>query len=269
MDSSPTGSKTSKADQAAGLSLVALPGLPLVRAGDDLATLVLDGCRAAGWRLCSGDILVVAQKIVSKSEGRFAQLDEVTPSAEAQALALKVGKDPRLVELILGESAKVIRHRPGVLVVEHRLGLIMANAGIDKSNVGPGEAGEQVLLLPLDPDASARRLRSELASRTGDDVAVIISDSVGRAWRMGTVGIALGAAGLPARLDLRGRLDLFGRPLAVSEIGLADEIAAAASLLQGQADEGRPVVLLRGLGLDAEARPAADLIREEEDDLFR
>ncbi|MDP6172896.1 MAG: coenzyme F420-0:L-glutamate ligase, partial [Rhodospirillales bacterium] len=170
----------------AHLQLKALPGLPMVQPGDDLAALVLEGCEAMGEKPASGDVLILAQKIVSKSEGRMAALADVTPSPEALSLAKEVQKDPRLVELILSESVKVIRHRPGVLVVEHRLGLIMANAGIDKSNVGPAEEGEQVLLLPVDPDASARKLRSELARRCGCNLAVIISDSVGRAWRTGT-----------------------------------------------------------------------------------
>ena len=251
------------------LQLIALPGLPLVEAGADLAVLIDAASAAAGEGLADGDIIVVAQKIVSKAEGRAVDLAAVEPSARARELAPQVDKDPRLVELILSESSEVLRHRPGVLVVVHRLGMVLANAGIDASNVA--DDGETVLLLPEDPDGTAARLRAALAERPGADVAVIVSDSVGRAWRQGTVGIALGAAGLPALLDLRGQRDLFGRPLRVSEVGLADEIASAASLLQGQGDEGAPVVVVRGLdwqGAGEEGR-AADLIRPEAMDLFR
>lgn len=251
------------------LQLIALPGLPLVEAGADLAVLIDAASAAAGEGLADGDIVVVAQKIVSKAEGRAVDLAAVEPSARARELAPQVDKDPRLVELILSESSEVLRHRPGVLVVVHRLGMVLANAGIDASNVA--DDGETVLLLPEDPDGTAARLRAALAERPGADVAVIVSDSVGRAWRQGTVGIALGAAGLPALLDLRGQRDLFGRPLRVSEVGLADEIASAASLLQGQGDEGAPVVVVRGLdwqGAGEEGR-AADLIRPEAMDLFR
>ncbi|MDP6122206.1 MAG: coenzyme F420-0:L-glutamate ligase, partial [Rhodospirillales bacterium] len=178
-------------------------------------------------------------------------------------------KDPRLVELILSESSEVLRHRPNLVIVLHKLGLVMANAGIDASNIQPGDKGERVLLLPRDPDASAARLRSELRWRTGAEVGIVINDSVGRAWRRGIVGTAIGAAGLAALVDLRGQDDLFGRPLAVTQIAPADEVAAAASLLQGQADEGRPVVLVRGLALAAEGESAADLVRPASEDLFR
>lgn len=251
------------------LELTALPGIPLVEPGNDLASLIEDGLAAAKLKLAQGDILVLAQKIVSKAEGRYAKLADVAPSSEAVALAKKTDKDPRLVELILSEASKVLRHRPGLIIVEHKLGLVMANAGIDASNIGPDGGAEQVLLLPEDPDASARKLRSEFAARTGIEVGVIINDSVGRAWRRGIIGTAIGAAGLPVRLDLRGQDDLFGRPLMVTEVGLADELAAAASLLQGQADEGRPVVLIRGLKVAGAAETARDLVRDENEDMFR
>lgn len=259
---------------ARALSLFALPGIPMVRPGDDLAALVADGFARAGAAAEAGDVLVVAQKIVSKSEGRYADLASVAPGARARALAARTEKDPRLVELILRESRRVLRHRPGVIVVEHRLGFVMANAGIDGSNVEPAGAEERVLLLPRDPDASARRLRRALEARLGAACAVIVNDSVGRAWRVGTVGLALGAAGLPALLDLRGRDDLFGRPLAVTQVALADELAAAASLLQGEADEGTPAVVVRGLVAPGRAGPVRDttgaaLIRGRADDLFR
>lgn len=252
----------------AQLEITALPGLPLVRPGDDLAALIGDGIAAAGLRPEAGDVLVVAQKIVSKAEGRYAEIAGVTPSEAARELAAKTGKDARLVELILSESREVLRYRPNLIIVLHKLGLVMANAGIDASNVEPG-GGERVLLLPEDPDASAARLRRGLAARTGVEVGVIINDSVGRAWRRGIIGTAIGAAGLPTRLDLRGHEDLFGRPLMVTEVGLADELAAAASLLQGQAAEGRPVVLIRGLAFGASTDTAHDLVRAAGEDLFR
>ena len=251
-----------------GLELVALPGMPLVQPGDDLTGLILDAVATAGRTLEKGDILVLAQKIVSKAEGRTADLNQVTPSSHARRLATLCHKDERLVELILGESTEVLGHRPGVLVVVHRSGIVLANAGIDASNVG-GDAGtEQVLLLPKDADASCRRLRQTLRARAGIDVAVIVNDSLGRAWRIGTVGIALGASGLSPLVELHGRSDLFGRPLSVAE-AVADELAAAATLVQGQADEGTPVVLVRGVAFAAGDAGADALIRAPDDDLFR
>ncbi|WP_043361831.1 coenzyme F420-0:L-glutamate ligase [Belnapia sp. F-4-1] len=242
------------------LELQALPGLPMVQAGDDLAALIEAGLVRAGLALRGDDVLVLAQKIVSKAEGRSVALASVTPSAEALELAERVRKDPRFVELVLSESQRVVRARPNLLIVQHRLGFVMANAGIDQSNLG--EEGH-ALLLPLDPDGTA----AALAARLG--CPVIITDSFGRAWRRGTVGVAIGAAGLPALWDLRGRPDLFGRTLQVSISGFADEIAAAASLLQGQGAEAQPVVLVRGLQWDAPPNPAAELLRPEVEDLFR
>jgi coenzyme F420-0:L-glutamate ligase/coenzyme F420-1:gamma-L-glutamate ligase len=242
------------------LDLQALPGLPMVRAGDDLAALIEAGLARAGLPLGGGDVLVVAQKVVSKAEGRSVALASVTPSAEARALAERVQKDARFVELVLSESRRVVRARPGLLIVQHRLGFVMANAGIDQSNLG--EEGH-ALLLPRDPDGSAAALSARLGC------PVVITDSFGRAWRRGTVGVAIGAAGLPALWDLRGRPDLFGRRLQVSISGFADEIAAAASLLQGQGAEGQPVVLVRGLEWDAAPNPAAELLRPDAEDLFR
>ena len=260
---------TARPARPRALSLFALPGIPMVQPGDDLAALIAEGFARAGESLAAGDVLVVAQKIVSKSEGRYADLAAVEPGTQARALAARTDKDPRMVELILGESRRVVRHRPGVIIVEHRLGFVMANAGIDNSNVEPSGADERVLLLPRDPDGSARRLRQGLRERLGTDCAVIVNDSVGRAWRVGTVGLALGAAGLPSLLDLRGRDDLFGRPLEVTQVALADELAAAASLLQGEADEGMPVVVVRGLSPAGPGNDGASLIRDEADDLFR
>jgi coenzyme F420-0:L-glutamate ligase/coenzyme F420-1:gamma-L-glutamate ligase len=251
------------------LTLLAVPGLPLVAAGDDLAGMLIAALAQADTTLHDGDVVVVAQKIVSKAEGRVVDLAEVEPSARAVALGAEVAKDPRLVEIILRESVGVVRHRPGVLIVEHRLGTIMANAGVDRSNVDPASGREPVLLLPRDPDASAERLRDRLSDAFGVPLGVIVSDSFGRAWRRGTVGIALGAAGLPAVMDLRGRADLFGRTLQATETGFADEIAAAASLLMGQAGEGLPAVVVRGLAWSGAALPAATLIRPAAEDLFR
>ncbi|HUZ73522.1 MAG TPA: coenzyme F420-0:L-glutamate ligase [Stellaceae bacterium] len=251
------------------LQLIALEGVPLIRPGDDLAALVIAALARSGAAPADGDVVVVAQKVVSKAEGRYVDLATVAPSARALGLAREVDKDPRLVELILRESRRVVRHRPGVLIVEHRLGFVMANAGIDRSNIDPDAAEEPVLLLPLDPDASAAALRARLVTQFAVAMGVVVSDSFGRAWRRGTVGIALGAAGLPSCIDLRGRADLYGRALRVSETGFADEIAAAASLLMGQADEGVPAVLVRGLSWLAPATPAADLLRAAGEDLFR
>jgi coenzyme F420-0:L-glutamate ligase/coenzyme F420-1:gamma-L-glutamate ligase len=214
-------------------------------------------------------VVVVAQKIVSKAEGRYVDLATVEPSARARKLAVEIDKDPRLVEVILRESRDVVRHRPGVLIVEHRLGFIMANAGVDRSNIDPAAGREPVLLLPENPDASAAHLRDRLAAYFHVSLGVIISDSWGRAWRHGTVGVALGAAGLPALLDMRGHPDLYGRALRVTQTGFADEIAAAASLVMGESDEAQPAILVRGLTWTGPASPAASLVRPAAEDLFR
>src|SRR5689334_6699207 len=220
------------------VTLAGIPGIPMVRPGNDLAGLLLSACERGGLVLDDDDILVVAQKIVSKAEGRYIDLATVQPSERAQKVAAEVEKDPRLVEVILRESRRVVRSRPGVLIVEHRRRFILANAGVDRSNVDPAAGAEPVLLLPLDPDRSAQHLLGRLRAHFQRKVAVIVTDSWGRAWRRGTVGVALGAAGLPALKDLRGRPDLFGQQLRVTQTGFADEIAAAASLVMGQADEG-------------------------------
>jgi len=251
------------------LELFAVPGLPMVRAGDDIVALIADGLARAGRDLCDGDVVVVAQKIVSKAEGRQIDLASVTPSREAVALAAEVGKDPRLVSVILSESARVVRQRPNLMIMQHQLGFVMANAGVDHSNVAAPGQTESVLLLPADPDGSAARLRDGLGRRFNTAIAVVINDSFGRPWRRGTCGVAIGAAGLPALIDLRGRPDLFGRTLEVSIVGFADEIAAAGSLLQGQADEAQPVVVVRGLRWTAPDAPAAALVRTPDEDLFR
>lgn len=251
------------------LNLFSLPGIPIVQPGDDIANLIIEGVGRAGETLTNGDVVVIAQKVVSKSEGRFFDLEAVTPSERAIELANVTDKDARLVELILSESERVLRYRKGVLIVVHRLGYVLANAGIDRSNVGPNEGGEHVLLLPLEPDESCKRIREGIRQSDGVDVAIVMNDSLGRAWRNGTTGVALGAAGLPALMDLRGQDDLFGRPLEATQIGLADEIASAASLLQGQADEGTPFVVVRGLIFAEVSLNAGTLIRNIEEDLFR
>jgi coenzyme F420-0:L-glutamate ligase / coenzyme F420-1:gamma-L-glutamate ligase len=255
--------------QHRSLLLIAMEGFPLVEPGTDLGEIICGLARTHGPEFGDQDIVVVAQKIVSKAEGRYVDLADVRPGSEALALSAEVQKDPRLVEVILAESRRVIRHRPGVLIVEHRLGFIAANAGVDQSNVDPAQGTEPVLLLPRDPDASAQRLHQQLRQEFGKAIGVVISDSFGRAWRVGTVGVALGAAGLPSIMNLRGRLDIHGRRLRVSETGFADEIAAAASLLMGQADEATPVVILRGLAWTELSLPAAALMRKPEEDLFR
>jgi len=251
------------------LTIVGLRGVPIVQPGDDLAAMMIAACEKTGVALTDGDVVVVAQKIVSKSEGRFVEVASVTPSERAIALAAETQKEPRFVEIVLSESRRIVRHRPNLIVAEHRLGFVMANAGIDHSNVGPDDGKERVLLLPLDPDASALALQQRLAQRTKKRVAVIISDSFGRPWRRGTVGIALGVAGLPSVIDWRGQPDLFGRKLEVTETGFADEIAAAASLVQGQAAEATPIVVVRGLSWSAPDAPASAIVRPPEHDLFR
>lgn len=251
------------------VELLAAPGLPLVQRGDDLAGLIVAALARSDVTLRSRDVVVVAQKIVSKAEGRAVDLATVVPSARAVALGRETGKDPRLVEVILSELVRVVRARPKLLIVEHRLGFVMANGGVDQSNVAEPDGTQRALLLPENPDASAAALRDRLRALTGAAVAVVINDSFGRAWRIGTAGVAIGAAGLPALLDLRGQPDLFGRPLETSVVGFADEIAAAASLLMGQADEARPVVVVRGLDWSAPASPASTIVRPAQEDLFR
>lgn len=249
------------------LTLTALPGIPSVSAGDNLAGIILEGLTCAGLEPGIVDAIVLAQKIVSKAEGRHVVLSSVTPSARATEIGATVQKDPRLVELILSESVEVLRMRPGVLIVQHRLGLVLANAGIDQSNLDQGE--ESALLLPLDPDATCDALRASIKARSGADLAVAIIDSIGRAWRMGTVGQAIGVSGMAGLLDLRGKPDMFGRELRSSELGLADELAAAASLIMGQASEGTPIVAVRGLPYARREGAAKELVRPRHLDLFR
>ncbi len=251
------------------LILTGIAALPEVVLGADLADLLTAALTHMNSPLQSGDVIVLAQKIISKAEGRTVHLADVQPSARAQSLARECSKDPRLIELVLRESREVLRVKPGVIIVEHRLGFVMANAGIDQSNV-PGD--DVALLLPEDPDASARALRDTLRARSGVNVGVLIIDSFGRAWRNGVTGTAIGVAGVPALIDLRGRHDRNGRELRVTQIAAADELAAAASLVMGQADEGVPAVLARGFpyALSPLRESAiADMIRPKAEDLFR
>jgi coenzyme F420-0:L-glutamate ligase/coenzyme F420-1:gamma-L-glutamate ligase len=251
------------------VTLTVIPGIPDIQPGDDVASMIADTMTAAGLEPHDRDVLVVSHKIVSKAEGRYRNLAQVSPSPRAHELARATDKDPALVEVILSESRDVLRYRSGLIVAEHRSGVVMANAGVDHSNVPRVGGEERVLLLPEDADASCEALRTALGARFGVQMAVVISDSVGRAWRNGVVGLAIGVAGLPALEDLRGRRDRDGRALEVTQVGFADAIASAAQLLMGEADEGRPVVLVRGVEWHGPPAPASELVREREQDLFR
>jgi coenzyme F420-0:L-glutamate ligase/coenzyme F420-1:gamma-L-glutamate ligase len=251
------------------LTLTALEGIPAIVPGDDLAAILCGALSGLGPEPAPGDVLVVSHKVVSKAEDRYVDLGEVVPGPRARRVARRTAKDPRLVEVILAESRAVLRQRPGLIIVEHRLGMVCANAGVDQSNVSGGVPGERVLLLPQDPDGSAEGLRREVHERLGVEIAVVICDSVGRAWRNGVVGLAVGAAGLPALRDLRGQRDREGRELRVTTVGFADQVASAAELLMGEGDEGRPAVLVHGLFWHEAPGPAAALIRDPAEDLFR
>jgi coenzyme F420-0:L-glutamate ligase / coenzyme F420-1:gamma-L-glutamate ligase len=260
---------------AARLELIALPELPVVAEGDDLGELVCQGLARADLTLRDGDVIVVTSKIVSRAEGRFVDLASVTPSDEARAIGAEIGKDPRVVELVLRESTAISRRTRGALVVRHRLGFVVANAGIDMSNAAPAGTdlppparGPFVLLLPLSPDASAERIRAVVAERSGAQIGVVISDSFGRPFRLGTVGAAIGLAGMPALWDRRGEKDLFGRTLEQTITALGDQVAAAADLVAGQADEGRAVVVVRGLSFPEGAHTARELVRPAAEDLY-
>jgi len=276
------------------LTLTPLPEIPLIHEGDNLAEIILESCELANLQLKNDDILILAQKIVSKAEGRLVNLADVKPRPRAFQLAEETEKDPRVVELILAESNEIVRTRPGLIVVEHKQGFICANAGIDRSNVSPhpslppktGEgtdsplpkAGEglgvraeceYVLLLPKDSDKSAKELREKLEKATGAKLGILIIDSHGRAWRNGTVGIMIGISGIPALVDLRGDDDLFGRELKITQVGAADELAAAASLVMGQSNEGKPIVHARGFPYPLRESKLDELIRPKKEDLFR
>lgn len=257
------------APSGAALSVKAVAGLPLFSTGDDLAGAIAAALHASGEALQDGDVVVVAQKVVSKVEGRAAPLASVNPGELAQEAAARAGKDPAVVELIASEAQELMRVAPGVIITRHRTGHVLANSGIDASNL-PGGGAEAVLLWPEDPDASARRLRMQLQATCGVRLAVIISDSLGRAWRMGTTGSAIGSAGLRPLRDRRGEPDLFGRELQATVIGVADEIAGAASLVMGEAAEGTPVAIVRGAVYDAdEAAGVSEILRPLDMDLFR
>ncbi len=250
------------------LALHVLPGIPLIAQGDDLAALLAAALERLALPLADGDVLVLAQKIVSKAEGRLVRLTDVTPSARAIELGAETDKDPRLVQLILDESTEVLRKRSGMLLVRHRLGNVGAHAGIDQSNVDHTD-GEAALLLPIDPDDSARRLHEALLERTGRRLAVIIADSMNRPWRLGTIGGAIGCHGLVVLDDLRGSGDLYGRELKVTVINRADALATAATLLMGESVERTPAVLIQGLPWQPSAQTARDIIRPLAEDMFR
>lgn len=252
----------------ADLALHVLPGIPLIEAGDSLAGILYAALARLPVPLADGDVLVLAQKIVSKAEGRLVRLSDVTPSARAEALGAETAKDPRLVQLILDESIEVMRKRPGMLLVRHRLGNVGAHAGIDQSNIDHA-GGEGALLLPVDPDASAQALHEALFALCGKRIAIIIADSMNRAWRLGTIGGAIGCAGLQVLDDLRGSGDMYGRELKVTIINRADSLAAAACLLMGESTEQTPAVLVQGLPWRPTAQTARDIIRPLEEDMFR
>jgi coenzyme F420-0:L-glutamate ligase/coenzyme F420-1:gamma-L-glutamate ligase len=253
------------------LTMTPLKGIPIITPGMDLAEVILAGLRLSNLDLQDNDIIVIAQKIVSKSEGRLVNLATVIPSDSALDLGVKTEKDPRLVELILQESNKVLRTRPGTIIVEHKLGFICASAGIDHSNVkGEGSKNEEwVLLLPENPDESAHKIRMALETRSSIRVGVLIIDSHGRAWRIGTVGITVGISGIPAVVDERGWKDLTGYTLKITEVGVSDELAAAASLVMGQAAEGTPIVHVRGFPYPLRESSLGELLRPREQDFFR
>jgi len=248
------------------LEILAIPGIPVIAPGDDLPSLIRDTLVRAEVALRPGDVVVVASKIVSRAEGRFVDLRTVTVSEQAAAMATEVDKEPELVQLILSETSRVSRAKPGVLIVRNRLGHVSANAAIDRSNAAPPgeEPGSWALVLPEDPDASARQIRDSL----GADIGVVISDSFGRPFRVGTVGVAIGVAGLPPVFDQAGGQDLFGRALEHTITGLADQVAAAADLVAGQADEATPVTVVRGLSFTPVDRPVSDLLRDPDMDLY-
>ncbi len=253
------------------LTLTPLKNIPIIRQDDNLADIIVDSLTTSNIQLANDDILIIAQKIVSKTEGRMINIASVTPSAKAVEIAVKAEKDPRVVELMLQESNEILRVRVGTIIVEHKLGFVCANAGIDHSNVGNNgnEGQEYVLLLPKDPDASAKNLREQIKQKTGLNVGVMIIDSHGRAWRNGTVGICIGLSGLPALIDERGWKDLFGYTLKVTVVGVADELAAAASLVMGQAAEGIPAVHVRGFPYPLGEGSLKELIRPKNQDMFR
>jgi coenzyme F420-0:L-glutamate ligase/coenzyme F420-1:gamma-L-glutamate ligase len=251
------------------LTVLPIPDLPMVQPGDDLVAIINEAMAKAYLSFQEDDILVLAQKIISKSEGRFARLSDMEPSAQAHAIAEETGKEPDFVEMVLSQSNDVVRTGPNVLIVEAFTGIVMANAGIDRSNIDRGEGDDNALLLPLDSDVSARALRDQFVEQSGKTIAVVIADSVGRAWRYGTSAMAIGCAGLEPLDDQRGDVDMFGHTLEVTEIALEDQVAAAANLVMGEATEAIPAAIVRGLSYPRTDRPSSVLIRKKEEDLFR
>jgi coenzyme F420-0:L-glutamate ligase/coenzyme F420-1:gamma-L-glutamate ligase len=253
------------------LTFTSLPKIPLIQPGDDLAEILLASLQAARIIPEDGDILVLAQKIVSKAEGRLINLSTISPTEKALELAKQSEKDPRLVELILQESREILRVRPGTIIVEHRLGFVCASAGIDHSNVmgKDGNPAGWVLLLPKNPDLSALEIRRKIKIATGNRLGVMIIDSHGRAWRVGTIGTAIGISGLPGLVDKRGWKDLFGNRLKTTIVAAADELAAAASLVMGEAAEATPAVHVRGFPYSLREGSLSELLRARKQDLFR
>jgi coenzyme F420-0:L-glutamate ligase / coenzyme F420-1:gamma-L-glutamate ligase len=251
------------------VTLTGLQGIPRISPGDDLAAVIARALDTMAILPQDGDVLVIAQKIVSKAENRYRKLSGVVPSEHAKDLAKILTKDARHIELILQESSEILRHAENALITVHRLGFVMANAGIDQSNVEQTDEAGVVLLLPADPDGSAAAIKAALDHRYGAKLGLIINDSFGRPWRNGVVGVALGAAGVPSLRNLVGEPDLFGRPLRTTEHAAADEIASAASMIMGQGAEGIPVIHIRGLNLSGSASSAQALIRPKQQDVFR
>lgn len=254
------------------LEIVALDSVPIVEAGDDLAKIVLDALIANQWTLAAGDVITITSKLLSRAEGRFVDLSTLDVSEDAERLARETGKDPRLVELVLRDTKSISRKAPNILVVRHRLGFVSANAGIDASNAEPPNApagsGPWALVMPKNPDKTAEAIRLAIVEATGVEVGIVITDSFGRPFRVGSVGIAVGVSGVPAVFDQRGKKDLFGRELESTITALADQIAAAADLVSGQADEARPITIVRGLSFDIVASSAAQLLRGSSTDLY-
>lgn len=253
------------------MEYIAIPGIPLINSGDDIAQKIIDACAENSIHPVENDVFVIAQKIISKSEGRFRSLESIKPGIKALVYARITGKDPRFVQLILNESSRVVRARKGTLIVEHKIGFVCANAGIDHSNVIiAGDKSDSVyLLLPEKPDESAQKIRKKLEMHFYKKFGVLIIDSHGRAWRNGTIGMTIGLAGIPGLVDLRGNEDLFGYKLRITTLGASDELAAGASLLMGQAGEGRPCVLGRGFPYELRESSIKELIRSKKKDLFR
>lgn len=252
------------------LRLIALTDFPIVKPGDKLPELITMASHRQYLNILDSDILIITSKIVSKSENRLRDLRKITPSPEAVDLAGISGKNPQLVQLILDESEEVLRIRKGLIIVRHRLGFVCANAGIDHSNTVEDDIDNNyVLLLPEDPDASATGIRKQIEQETGKRIGVMIIDSHGRAWRNGTIGTTVGLSGVPGVVDLRGNKDLFGYALRATQVAAADELAGAASLLMGQADEGIPCVLARGFPYPLRESNTKELIRKKENDLFK